>query len=216
MPGSLWRAAAGVERGGQPAGAGAAGRLRRATCGGGSSGNCPPAVPGSGTPGGRGGGRWRQQPSPQWSCWHFWPAAFPGPATSRRTVPPWWRRTRKPASASCWWPSAITWSAPKWCSSSWPMPTPRGRWTSPPNRSGRPIWWEKAASIARRPSTPATAAPPACWTTSTGCCWRLRTRPRRLSGRELQDLRRRLEAEGILFKIRVLDSNVRSQKQGNL
>ena len=40
--------------------------------------------------------------------------------------------------------------------------------------------------------------------------------PARLSGRELQDLRRRLEADGILFKIRVLDSNVRSQKQGNL
>ncbi len=40
--------------------------------------------------------------------------------------------------------------------------------------------------------------------------------PARLSGRELQDLRRRLEADGILFKIRVLDSNVRSQKQGSL
>jgi hypothetical protein len=40
--------------------------------------------------------------------------------------------------------------------------------------------------------------------------------PSRLSGRELQDLHRRLKADGILFKIRVLDSNVRSQKQGSL
>ena len=40
--------------------------------------------------------------------------------------------------------------------------------------------------------------------------------PSRLSAKELQELRQRLEAEGILFKIRVLDSNVRSQKQGSL
>jgi hypothetical protein len=35
--------------------------------------------------------------------------------------------------------------------------------------------------------------------------------PSRMSPRELQNLRQRLEAEGILFKIRVLGSNVRNQ-----
>jgi hypothetical protein len=37
--------------------------------------------------------------------------------------------------------------------------------------------------------------------------------PSRISPRELQDLRQRLEAEGILFKIRVLGSNVRNHEQ---
>jgi len=39
--------------------------------------------------------------------------------------------------------------------------------------------------------------------------------PSRLSPRQLQELRRRLKDEGILFKIRVLNSNVR-QREGNL
>ena len=37
--------------------------------------------------------------------------------------------------------------------------------------------------------------------------------PSRISAQELQDFRQRLEAEGILFKIRVLGSNVRNQEQ---
>jgi hypothetical protein len=37
--------------------------------------------------------------------------------------------------------------------------------------------------------------------------------PSRISPRELRELRERLEAEGILFKIRVLGSNVRTQEQ---
>lgn len=37
--------------------------------------------------------------------------------------------------------------------------------------------------------------------------------PSRISPQELRDLRQRLEAEGILFKIRVLGSNVRHQEQ---
>jgi hypothetical protein len=40
--------------------------------------------------------------------------------------------------------------------------------------------------------------------------------PSRLSPRELEKLRQRLEAEGILFKIRVLGSNVRNQERQKL
>jgi len=36
--------------------------------------------------------------------------------------------------------------------------------------------------------------------------------PSRISPQELEKMRRRLEAEGILFKIRVLGSNVRNQE----
>ena len=65
----------------------------------------------------------------------------------------------------------------------------------------------------RRRRTPATAPWPACWTNWSACCWISPTEPSQPPAGGLEKLREPPGHEGILFKIRVLGSNVRQREE---
>ena len=122
-------------------------------------------------------------------------------------------RLRAGRARSCWSQSAIIWSAPRWCSSSWPTPTPR----SPLDISAEQ---ERAADLVSESRLYRQTADHTGDTAVASVLddldrvlLEIRTPRRRSLPDDLEKLRQRLEAEGILFKIRVLGSNVRNQEE---
>ena len=89
----------------------------------------------------------------------------------------------------------------------------RARRTSPasanaPSSSSRPT-----VSIAKRPRRPATPRSSICSTSSNACSWKSRRAPRTGRQRELDDVRRRIESGSLLFKVRVVSSDLQERRK---
>ena len=114
------------------------------------------------------------------------------------------RRSRpRPAAASCWSPSAIIWSGRAWSCSSSSIPRLR-RHPAPASARGPRSSWRPIACTASRRHARASPASPTCSTSSSACCSRSPTAPPRRHPRAREALRRRIEAEGVLFKIEIV------------
>ena len=192
--------------------AGAAGRLRghglvahRAAPPNGSG-----PAPGLPVPGASPGGGWpasRPWPPP-WS----WPSCSAVSSRARRPRP----SPPRSVSGSSWWRSATTSSGRRWSWSSWPPPPrtlpstlrpngPRPTTSCPPTGSYR--------QTAARSGEPALAA---MLEELERVLVEVAAGPDRLTPAALGELQRRIESRGLLFKIRVVGSQVREREKAKL
>ena len=74
-------------------------------------------------------------------------------------------------------------------------------------------FWMRTVCSARPPRVPATLLRPPCWTNWNARCSISRTAPRRSPPPSLESLQRRIENEGLLFKVRIISSNIHHKGQ---
>ena len=125
-----------------------------------------------------------------------------------------WPIRPRSGSASCWSPWAIIWSDPRWSWWSWRTRALRrkGGWIFLTNRARRRIWSKRTGCIVRTASSVGDTGTASVLDDLERTLLEIAHSPSSLSAKELEDLRKQIEDQGILFKVKIFGSEVRQRE----